>query len=128
MFAATQTLDDASGDDVVYSLIRQDGTGTARIDTASTAALPSVLSIKHSSSGKGKEAVDRHLVQIAKVIDATPEPVTLTCNFTLAVPRNSAVTNQIVYDVVANILDFLASGGIATLTTTNIQGLLIGES
>lgn len=128
MFTATQTLDDASGDDVVYSLVSQDGTGTKRIDLASNLAAPCYLSIKHSSSGKGSAAVDRHLVQIAKTIDSTPDPVTLIANFTLAVPRDSVVTNQIVYDVVANLIDFLMTGGLTTLTTTNIAGLLLGES
>jgi hypothetical protein len=128
MFSATQTLDDASGDDVSYVLIKQDGTGTVRLDTATSLAAPSYLSIKHSTNGKGNSAVDRHLVQIAKTVDSTPEPVTLVCNFTLQVPRDSAVTSQIVYDVVANLIDFLMAGGLTTLTTTTIDGLLRGES
>lgn len=128
MLSATLTLDDASGDDVSYVLVRQDGTGTMRLDSGTTLAAPSYLSVKHSTNGKGAAAVDRHLVQIAKTVDATPDPVQLVVNFTLAVPRNSAVTNQMVYDVVANICDFLMAGGLTTLTTTNIDSLLRGES
>jgi hypothetical protein len=128
VFTATQTLDDASGDDITYVLVKQDGTGSVRLNSATTLALPENLSIKHSVSGKGSAAVDRHLVQIVKTISASPEPVVLTVNFTLAVPRNSAVTSQIVYDAIAPLIDFLMSGGLTTLTTTNIDGLLRGES
>lgn len=128
MFTATQTLDDASGDDITYALVTQDATGTRRLNVATTMALPEYLSIKHSVNGKGKSAVDRHLVSLTKVVDSTPEPVTLTVNFTLAVPRATAVTSQIVYDAVAPLIDFLMSGGLSTLTTTNIDGLLRGES
>jgi hypothetical protein len=128
MFTATQTLDDASGDDITYALVRQDGNGTTRLDTATTLAAPAYLSIKHSTSGKGKAAVDRHLVQIARTVDSTPEPVQLVVNFTLAVPRDSVVTAQMVYDAVANIIDFISAGGLTSLTTTTVDGLLRGES
>lgn len=129
MFTATQTLDDASGDDVVYALISQDGTGTRRIDTASNLAFPGTLSIKHSVNGTGAQAVDRHLVQLSRVVEATSGPKTLVCNFTISVPRDTAVTNQLVFDAVANIIDFLVDGGLATpMGATNLTALLRGES
>jgi hypothetical protein len=128
-FASTLTLDDASGDDISYVLVKTNGDGTSRIDSASTLALPQVLNIKHSVTGKGVDAVDRHLVQISKSVSATPANVQVIGNFTLAVPRNIAVTNEMVYDVISNIMDLLMSGGFTTLaTTTNVDALLRGES
>lgn len=128
MFSGTITVDDASGDDVSYALVNQDSTGSRRLDVASTLAAPGLLSIKHSVSGKGKAAVDRHLVQLSRTITSSPQDAVLIANFTLAVPRDTVVTSQIVHDTVANLLDFLMNGELATLTTTNIDSLLRGES
>lgn len=120
-FSSTITLDDASGDDVVYVLVRTNNDGTSRIDQASTLALPQTMNIKHSSTGKQADAVDRHLVQFIKNIEATPANVPLVINVTLQVPRNIAVTNQHVLDVLANARNFLA-------VDANVTALLRGES
>lgn len=129
MFTATQTLDDASGDDIVYALVNQDGTGTRRLDTASNLAYPGLLAIKHSVNGSGAGAVDRHLVQVSRTVDATSGPKTAVVNFTISAPRDTAITNQLVYDAVANLIDFLVDGGLATpMGTTNLAALLRGES
>lgn len=128
-FSSTLTLDDMSGDDIAYVLTKTSADGTTRIDDQTTLSLPGLLNIKHSTSGNNGLAVDRHLVQLSRAVSATPSNVAVVANFTLAVPRNVAVTNQIIYDVVANILDFLMSGGLTTLaSTTNIDALLRGES
>jgi len=128
-FSSTLTLDDASGDDISFVLVKTNGDGTSRIDSASTLALPQSLNIKHSVTGKGADAVDRHLVQIVKSVSATPANVQIVGNFTIAVPRNIAVTNALVTDVISNICDFLMSGGFTTMAaTTNIDALLRGES
>lgn len=128
-FNDTITLDDASGDDVSYVRTKTNSDGTTRIDVASTLSLPSLLNIKHSSTGNNGNAVDRHLVQLSKAIATTVGSVQLVANFTLAVPRDIAVETADVYDVVANMCDFLMSGGLTTLaSTTNIDALLRGES
>jgi hypothetical protein len=98
------------------------------MDQASTLAEPAVLRIKHSVTGKGSAAVDRHLVQIARTEADSSSSATAIVNMTLTVPRSSLITNQIVYDMVANLLDFVMAGGLSTLTTTNIAKLLLNES
>lgn len=130
MFANDLVLDGASGADTTYRLQSYDGNGgSRRIDTATTLAAPSVLTIKHSTSGKGTAAIDRHLVQIQKTITGSQGPVTLTCNFTVAVPRDVAVTPTIVKDAIVNIVDLLTDGQIASVATTaNIDSLLRGEA
>jgi len=131
MFASDLVLDDADGTDVTYRLRSQDATGSIRIDTATDLRSPGLLTIRHSVAGKGADAVDRHLASITRtLVDTTGKQVTLTVNFTLAVPRNSVVTNQIVYDAVANMLDFLSDGALTTALsdTDAIQSLLRGES
>jgi hypothetical protein len=130
-FSDTQTLDDQSGDELSFVLTRRDALTSSRIDSSTTLGLPCLLNIKHSTSGSGKTAIDRHLVQITKTVDATPNPVDLVINFTLAVPRDSAVTKQIIYDAVSPLLDFLlvpsTYNGPLT-STTNIDALLRGET
>jgi len=127
-FDAAVVVDDASGDDVTYNLTATGPTGTTRLDAATTLAAPGVMKISHSVTGKGKAAVDRHLVQFARTLTDSTSEATLVCNFTLQVPRNTLITEQIVFDQVANCLDFLMAGGLSTLTTTNVQKLIRGES
>lgn len=130
-FADELVLDDADGTDVTYRLRSRDLNGSQRIDVATNAQNPGLLSIRHSSTGKGLEAVDRHLVSLTRTLtDTVGKQVTLTVNFTLAVPRNSVITNQIVYDAVGNVLDLLTDGALtAGLSDTDaISSLLRGES
>jgi hypothetical protein len=121
-------VDDASGDDVTYSKRGSDVSSSQFIDIASTLSEPGLFEIRHQSQGQGAGAIDRHLVSLKRTVNASPSPVTLTVNFTMAVPRNAVVTNQMVYDGVANVLDFIMAGGLSTLTTTNIEALLRSET
>lgn len=129
-FTSDLTLDDASGDDVVYRLVSQDSQGTRRIDVATTLSAPAYLAIRHSLAGKGADAVDRHLVQFTRtLVDSNGVPRTLTVNLTVAVPRNAVITSQIVKDQIMNLLDLMSDGALTTLATSaNIDSLLRGES
>ena len=129
MLSSDLTLKSAAGTDIVYRLVSQDSTGTRRIDIASTLALPSVLSIKHSTSGKIPNIVDRHLIQLNKVISTTTGSTAVNANFTLTVPRDVAVTPTVLHDVVSNILDLLTDGTYTgTATTPTLDAILRGES
>lgn len=129
-FTSDLVLDDVSGDDVTYRLTSTDAGGSKRIDIATTLQEPAFLSIRHSLTGKGADAVDRHLVQFTRTkTDANGIPRTLTVNFTMAVPRSSVITAALVADQVQNLLDLLSSGALTTLASTaNIDSLLRGES
>jgi len=129
MLANDITLDNANGTDVVYRLTSSGADGTRRIDIASTLALPATLSIKHSLTGKAPQQVDRHLVQFNKVIATATGSTTLNANFTLAVPRDVAVTATMVHDIVSNLLDFIDDGALTGFASTvNVDALLRGES
>lgn len=129
MLANDITLDKQDGTDVVYRLINQDGSGSRRIDIATNASLPKLLTIRHSTQGKGVDAVDRHLVSLTQTVAGSLAPRTITVNFTVAVPRDTVVTSAMVKDLVTNLVDFLADGTIATLATmTNVDAILRGES
>ena len=129
MLANDITLDKADGTDVVFRMVSQDQNGTRRIDIASTLALPNVLVIKHSVSGKAPAIVDRHLIQLNKTVATALGSVPLSVNFTLAIPRDVAVTSTMVHDVVSHIVDFLTDGTATGLATTaNVDAILRGES
>jgi hypothetical protein len=129
MLSSDLTLKNAGGTDVVYRLISQDQAGTRRIDVASTLALPSILSIKHSVSGKVPNVVDRHLIQLNKTIATATGSTVVNANFTLTVPRDVAVTPTILHDIVSNMLDLLTDGTYTgTATTPTLDAILRGES
>ena len=129
MLANDITLDKADGTDVVFRMVSQDQNGTRRIDIASTLALPNVLVIKHSVSGKAPAIVDRHLIQLNKTVATALGSVPLSANFTLAIPRDVAVTSTMVHDVVSHIVDFLTDGTATGLAATaNVDAILRGES
>jgi hypothetical protein len=130
MLTSTIVLDDSAGNDVTFVLVSQDANGTRRLDQASNLAAPHTMVVRHTVQGAGAAATDRHLVQFEKVIVPSGQsPVKLTVNFTVAVPRNSAVTSQHVVDEIFHLMDFLSSGALTTLASTaNIDSIIRGES
>lgn len=129
MLANDITLDNKDGTDVVFRLVSQDKDGTRRIDVASTLALPAVLTIKHTQSGKAPNVIDRHLVQLNKVVPSTLGTVSVNVNFTITVPRDVSVTPVMIHNAVSNVLDFLSDGVTTGMATTaNVDAILRGES
>lgn len=129
MLANDLTLDNADGSDVVYRLVNNSADGTRRLDVASSVALPSVLSIKHSVTGKAPNLVDRHLVQLTKTKAAAVGTVAASVNFTLTIPRDTAISTTDIHNLVANVVDFLSDGGITGLATqANVDAVVRGES
>jgi len=95
--------------------------GSNRLDSSSTLAAPRTMSIRHTSTGKGSSAVDRHLVQFQTTkVDASGNPYTATVNLTIAMARSGAVTSADVLDMISFIKNFL--------TDANVGSILIGES
>lgn len=132
MFADNLTLDNATGVDVVFNLVQQDGTGTVRRDVASLSATPRLLSIKHSKSSPTKTGTvtDQHLVQLVhNVAIADGSSVPITVNLTVKVPQEVEVTPALVKDDIAILLDLMLDGALVTpLAGVNIDKILIGES
>jgi hypothetical protein len=130
VLASDITLDKVDGTDVVYRLVSQDTNGTRRIDVASTLALPSVLVIKHSTSGKYPALVtDRHLIQFNKTVSTSTGAAQANVNLTVSVPRDVAITPTIVKDLLTHLVDFLTDGAATGLATSvNIDAILRGEA
>jgi|SwirhirootsSR3_FD_contig_31_24166268_length_1451_multi_3_in_0_out_0_2 hypothetical protein len=126
--STTIVVDDASGDDVTYNRMGGDTTSSTFIDVTSDTAEKGLITIKHQTQGTGAAKIDRHLISLVRTVAAVPAPVSLTCNLTIACPQNAAVTSQMIYDGVANLIDFVSAGGLATLTTTTIDSLLRNET
>jgi len=130
VLASDITLDKVDGTDVVFRLVSQDGNGTRRIDVASTLALPNVLSIKHSTTGKFPGLVtDRHLIQFNKTVSTSTGSASANVNLTVAVPRDVAVTPTVVKDLLTHLVDFLTDGAATGLASSaNIDAILRGEA
>lgn len=129
MLANDLTLDKADGTDVVFRLVSQNQDGTRRIDVASTLALPTTLTIKHSTTGKAPNVVDRHLIQLNRSVPTALGSAVVNANFTLTVPRDIAVTLEVIHDIVSNVLDFLSDSSLSGMASTaNIDAILRGES
>lgn len=129
MLANDLTLNNAVTGTTVFRLTNQLSDGSRRIDVASSLALPSTLTIKHSLTGKSPAIIDRHLISLSKTVAAAIGSATMTANFTLAIPRDAAITALIIHDVIANFLDFLNDGAVTTYSNTlNVDAVLRGES
>lgn len=129
MLANDLSLDNKDGTDVVYRLNSSSPEGSRRIDIASTLALPAILTIKHSTTGKAPNVVDRHLVQLNKTVATSTGTAVVNVNFTITVPRDVAVTSTIVHNAISNVVDFLLDlGSTGLATTANIDAILRGES
>jgi len=115
-----------------YTRTSQDASGSRWFDTAASATEPRTLEIKHQVSGKGKDAVDRHLIKISTTkLDTEQVPHIVVVSTTLSLPRNTIVTATNVYNNVANMIDLLTALQWAplqtALTTTYVDKLLRGE-
>lgn len=133
MFADTLTLKNLAGADRTFKLIKQDGTGTTRFDTASTQSEPILLVIKHSVQGSGPAAIDRHLIQVSrtKLNSTTGKSVPAIVNVTLAIPRDVTITAASVQDDLISIIRFLSGTAFdptADYASTTYDGIVIGES
>jgi hypothetical protein len=130
MLANDIVLDKKDGTDVTFRLVNSSAEGSRRIDIASTLALPATLVIKHSVTGKSPNVVDRHLVQLNKVVSTATGTATVVCNLTITVPRDVAVTPTVIHDMICHIIDLLTDGALITglAVTANIDSLLRGES
>lgn len=106
-FSSDVTLDKANGASVPFARIGSDINTCRYIDTDTNLSEPITLEIKHATSGSNGSVVDRHLVSFKQVVAATPVPQTLVVNFTIQTPRHAAITDQMVYDRVANLITFL---------------------
>lgn len=127
------TLDGLAGADQTYALLGADTVSSKRIDTASTPTEPKLLQVKHSTSGVGNAAIDRHLIQVTRTrMSATGVPRTGTVNLTLAVPRDTIITAADIQDAIANIVSLVCGGAFSVTTgftsTGVITQLLRGES
>lgn len=111
-FTDTLSLDNAAGAEATFVLLSRDATGTRRLDNSSTPAEPRACVIKHTTSGVGQAAVDRHLVQFSITkLDAETIPRTGIVNLTLTVPRATVITSAMIYDLVSNVVDLISDGG-----------------
>lgn len=127
------TLDGRAGADQTFTYLGGDATSSKRMDTASTLTEPRLLVIRHSVSGSGAAAVDRHLIQCSVTkLNTSDVPRTGTVNMTIAMPRDTIITKEEIEDCIANIVSLVCNHAFSATTgftdDTVITQLLRGES
>lgn len=123
--ASTLTLKNEAAAAKTFVSTIVNGQSTTRIDSGTTLNAPTRMVISHTTSGKGNDLMDRHLIQATRVEnDALGVPMTTVVNLTLAVPRRT-VTNTTVYDLVSFIKDLIDTGG---TKSTDLDAILQGQS
>lgn len=132
MLTANLSLDDATGDLVAYNLQVYLPDGARRIDIASTPTEPRLLEIKHTTSGKNSDIVDRHLISASLTkLDGAGVPRKGIVNLTFTQPRSTSISNNDLFDLLAAIVDLVGDGGFGDsgfTGTTNATAILRGES
>jgi hypothetical protein len=132
MLTQNLTLDDSSGDAITYNLQSYLTDGARRIDSSTTLDTPRLLTIQHSSSGKGSDVVDRHrvLVEITKT-NAGGVKRKGSVNIAFTVPQDSIISNTDIADCLSAAVDLLCDGGFGDsgmTGTTNFTAIMRGES
>lgn len=132
MLTQNLVLDDASGDAVTYNLQAYLPDGARRIDVTSTPTEPRLLEVKHTTSGSGKNIVDRHLISASKVaLDGAGVPFRGVVNLTFSMPRSTAISSTDMFDLASAIFDLVCDGGFGDSgmsATTTASAILRGES
>lgn len=96
-----------------------------RIDSATSAATPTLLVVSHNTSGSGDSIADRHLIQASRrELDTNGIPFTTVVNLTISVPRKTT-TSTTVYDLVSFIKDLVDTGGVKS---ADLDAVLQGQS
>lgn len=118
MFANSIVLKDSAAVDHTFALNKLEGMASERVDVASDRVYPQVLRVKRTP-GTGSKPVDRYLVQVARTVATATSSEVEIANFTLALPRNSAVTTTHAKDLCSFVKEFL--------TPENIEALIRGS-
>lgn len=132
MLSNTISLDGATGTEITFALISTKDNEYKRIDTATELSAPTLMTIRHSTSGSGKTAIDRHNVVFSDVeVDAAGDKFVGSVSITLNMPQRT-VTPAVMKNLVAYAIDFLSGGSFSSSTglesDANIVALLRGES
>jgi hypothetical protein len=123
-FANDIVIADAAAANKTFKLISLTDGNSSRIDSASNLTTPRSMFIKHQIAGSKANGniSDRHLVSFsATYLDGSNKEQTAVLNFTLQVPRSTAVSRTNVNDLIAFLRNWLG-------VSTNVDGLLINES
>lgn len=122
MLNSTITLADSAAANKTFTQNKIDSSGSERIDTSTSLASPRIMAVRHSTSGKGPSAVDRHLVQFThQETDSNGNTLGVVVNTTISVPRASSISRTEIDDLLAFSKNFLA-------VPANVDAILRNES
>lgn len=108
MLTQNLALDSSTGTEATFNLQSYATDGAVRIDVASDNSRSQFLEVRHTASGKGVAAIDRHLISAYAVeLDGAGVPYKATVNLTIAKPRNAVFSTVEIADLVSYIVDLI---------------------
>jgi hypothetical protein len=137
MLSSDLTLRIADNSTLVFSLNSQLASESKRLAAGSTLALPHFVVIRNQFVGATSRSLplDRHLVQVAKTVSSTASPSgtsQVLVNITVQVPRDTAVTETNILDVISTAVNFFGDGASAFVVgsgaAVNLRKILRNES
>jgi len=133
MLSSTLTLNGHDGADYVFNEVTPEKGGRQWIYAPSNLVESVYLGIRHSLSGRGPAAVDRHLTWLTyTLIGSDGKPYTGGVNITHIVPRNAVFTSEKARQAFAIPAGLTFGGAFSATTgfadTAFINNLLVGGS
>lgn len=120
MASSTITLYKGADSTVSYTLQGTVGTRSSYIQSASSLRLPDSIVVNHEIKSAGAVGSDRHQVLKQLAVEDTNGKVDiLSSNFTLAVPRNSGLTDTMIIEQVAEAISYF----VGNLSSTQVSKL-----
>lgn len=107
---------------VVYSLMGNSSSDAQYIDASGNLSAPRKLTVSHQLKSVGSKGSDRHQVLVQHVyLDTLGVSQVISANFTLSVPRSAFVTDTVVLDAIAALVNYL---GLAGVKASLIDGII----
>lgn len=116
-FTPDLTIKDHADADVIFSYVSTVGSKTIRKDTARAVDSPRIMTISHEVSGKGADAIDRHLIRFdqTEVDEVDDSSIAVgSAHIVLTCPRRN-ITEAHVLDLVAFIVNYLIDANVAKI-------------
>jgi outer membrane receptor protein involved in Fe transport len=108
----TLTLKDSVAANRIFALRGSTAAGASYVETASSLSQPQVLVVNHKLVTSGSKGSDRHSVKVQLTqIDALGNPVVVTAELLLTIPRSLALSTAEVLDQPSMLVDYLSTAG-----------------
>jgi hypothetical protein len=113
---STLTLADSAAVDHTFNLRGSTQNGASYVDAASSLSEPVALVVNHKLVAAGSKGSDRHTAKMQlQTSDSLGNPLVVTAELSLAVPRDAAVTATEALDIAIMLRNYVSQANITNL-------------